>query len=132
MNKFGRKMERAGMSNIKHGNEKVMNLGKVFQNGINQRAAYEKIESELTVYEIKKMLYTIGVKLYDDLDTINEMLETGKNLSFKELSYLFDILDSKERQVKRFEEFESYIRKNIYEIRTEKDIKRLKDLYKIG
>lgn len=130
-NKYGRKMSKAGMSNIKHGNTEMVNCSRIFNNGIHQKREYERIESELSVYQIKRMLYEVGSKLYDDLYTIEAMLETGRNLSFRELQYIFDILDSKEKLVKRFEEFEQYIRKNITEIRTEKDIKRIKRLYKI-
>ena len=129
--RFVKRARIAGAGNMEYGDRVAANSGKIFHSGINQKLAYEKIEEELTVYQIKKILYSIGVKLYNDLDDINEMLETGKNLSFKELKYLFDILDSKERLVARFEEFEMYVRKNIIEIKTERDIKRLKRLYRI-
>lgn len=38
----------------------------------------------------------------------------------------------KGRFEKRFEEFEIYVKKNINDIKSERDIKRLKRLYKLG
>lgn len=129
---YEKRANKAGAANIKYGNRELANLGKVFSNGINQRAAYGKIECELSVWEIKRTLCKIGCKLYDELDAINEMLEIGKNLSFRELEELFNILDSKEKLVARFEEFEIYVKKNINDIKNERDIKRLKKLFKLG
>ena len=129
---YVKRANRAGAGNIKHGNVEVTNLGRIFSDGINQKEAYNKIENELTVWEIKRMLCKIGCKLYDELDIINEMLEVGKNLSFRELEELFNILDSKEKLVARFEEFEMYVKQNIDDIKSERDIKRLKRLYKLG
>lgn len=130
--RFEKRCNIAGAANVKYGNEKVANLGKCFNNGINQKASYNKVEDGLTVDQIKKSLYNDGAVVYNALDEINEMLEVSKNLSFNELRELFDILDSKEKLVARFEAYEEYIRKNIAEIRSEKDIKRLKRLFKLG
>ena len=60
------------------------------------------------------------------------MLEIGKNLSFAELQELFNMLDSKEKLVNRFEQMEMYIKENINSIKTERDIKRVKRLFKLG
>ena len=130
--RFEKRASRAGAGNIKQGNVELANLGKVFSNGINQKAAYERIENELTVYEIKKVLFEIGCKLYDVLNTVEEMLEVSKRLSFNELSEIFNMLESKERIVSRFEQFEEYVRSNINDIKSERDIKRLKRLFKLG
>ena len=129
---YEKRANRAGAGNVKKGNIEVANLGRIFSRGIGQKEAYNKIENELTVYEIKRALYKIGCKLYDELDTLEEMLEVGKNLSFSELTEIFNMLDSKEKIVARFEEFEAYVKENINDIKTEKDIKRLKRLYKLG
>ena len=130
--RFEKRADRAGAANVKQGNVELANLGKVFSNGINQKASYERIENELTVYEIKKVLFEIGCKLYDELNTVEEMLEVSKRLSFNELSEIFNMLESKERIVSRFEQFEEYVRSNINDIKSERDIKRLKRLYKLG
>ena len=126
------RFEKRATRAIKNGNVEIMNLGRVFSRGIGQKQAYNKIENELSVWEIKRMLCKIGGKLYDELYAVENMLEIGKNLTFSELEILFDMLDSKERIVKRFEEFEVYVKKNIKEIRTERDVKRLKRLFKLG
>lgn len=130
--RFEKRASKAGAGNIKCGNVEVANLGRVFSRGIGQKEAYNKVEDGLTVDQIKKSLYNDGAVVYNALDEINEMLEVNKNLSFNELRELFDILDSKEKLVARFEAYEEYIRKNITEIRSEKDIKRLKRLFKLG
>lgn len=129
--RFIKRASKAGAGNVKQGNVKVTSLGQVFNRGIDQKGAYEKIENELTVYQIKKRLYDFGAILYNELDDINEMLEVNKNLSFSELKELFDILSSKERKVSRFEEYETYVRNNITEIKTEKDLHRLQKLFKL-
>lgn len=130
--RFIKRADKAGAGNIKCGNVEVAILGNVFSRGINQKYMYEKIENELTVYQIKKMVYEIGCKLYDELDAIQEMLEVGKKLSFAELQELFNMLDSKEKIVSRFEQFEEYIKNNINEVKTDRDIKRIKRMFKLG
>lgn len=130
--RFEKRANRAGAANIKYGNVELANLGKVFNNGINQKAAYKKIEEELSVYQIKKCLYEIGSKLYDELDAVEEMLECGKRLSFSELQEIFNMLDSKEKLVARFEQFEEYVKNNINDIKTDRDIKKLKRMFKLG
>ena len=82
--RFIKRASKAGAGNVKQGNVKVTSLGQVFNRGIDQKGAYEKIENELTVYQIKKRLYDFGAILYNELDDINEMLEVNKNLSFSE------------------------------------------------
>lgn len=129
--RFERRASKAGAGNIKQGNVNVCNLGQVFNRGINQKGMYEKVENELTTWEIKRHLYSFGSKIYDELNEINEMLECGKDLSFDELNGLFDILDSKERKVSRFEEYETYVRENINNIKIEKDLFRLQKLFKL-
>ena len=129
---YEKRANRAGAANIKRGNEEVANLGKCFNNGINQKLMYSKAEDGLTVDQIKRSLYNDGATYYNELDEINEMLEVSKNLSFNELRELFNILDSKEKLVARFEQYEEYVRSNIKEIKSEKDIKKLKRLYKLG
>lgn len=129
--RFIKRASKAGAGNVKQCNANVTNLGNVFSRGIGQKQAYGKIENELTVYQIKKHLYDFGAILYNELDDINEMLEVNKNLSFSELKELFDILSSKERKVSRFEEYETYVRNNITEIKTEKDLHRLQKLFKL-
>ena len=110
---YEKRCDRAGAANIKVGNAEVANLGKVFSNGINQKAEYKKVEDGLTVDQIKKSLYNDGAKYYNALDEVNELLEVSKNLSFSELKVLFDMLDSKERLVARFEQYESYVRSKL-------------------
>ena len=129
--RFTKRASRAGAGNVKQGNVKVTSLGQVFNRGIDQKGAYERIENELTTDQIKRSLYNFGAKIYNELDEINELLEVNKNLSFKDLSELFRVLDSKERKVSRFEEYESYVRDNIEEIKTEKDLHRLQKLFKL-
>ena len=129
--RFTKRASRAGAGNVKQGNVKVTSLGQVFNRGIDQKGAYERIENELTSWEIKRSLYKFGTKLYDELNEINELLESNKEMSFVELRELFGILDSKERKVSRFEEYESYVRDNIEEIKTEKDLYRLQKLFKL-
>lgn len=131
--RFVKRASKAGAGNVKrYGDVEVCNLGNVFNRGIGQKQAYNRIENELTDVQIKRYLCNFGGKLYDELDAINEMLEVGKRLSFAELEELFRILDSKEKLVARFEEFEAYVRKNIEDIRTDRDIKRLKRIFKLG
>ena len=130
--RFEKRARIAGAANVKYGNAELANLGNVFSRGINQKEAYNKIENELTVYQIKKHLYDFGGKIYSELDALEEMLETGKKLSFKELEGLFSMLDSKEKLVKRFEQFEAYVKENINDTKTDRDIKRLKRLFKLG
>ena len=127
-----KRASKAGAGNIKCGNVEVANLGKVFNDGINQRAAYNKIENELTTDQIKKQLYNMGAEIYNEFDEINEMLEVSKNLKFKELVLIFDMLDSKEKMVKRFEQFEEYVKTNIEDIKTDRDIKKIKRIFKLG
>ena len=127
-----KRCDKAGAANIKCGNKELAILGKVFSDGINQKAAYKKIENELTTDQIKRSLYNDGATYYNELDEVNELLEVSKNLSFSELKVLFDMLDSKKRLVARFEKYEEYVRNNMKEIRSEKDIKILKRLYKLG
>ena len=129
--RFERRASKAGAGNIKQGNAKVTSLGNVFNRGINQKGMYEKVESELSVWEIKRHLYNFGSTIYNELDEINEMLECDKNLSFTELRELFNILDSKEKKVCRFEEYEAYVRNNINEIKIEKDLINLQKLFKL-
>lgn len=129
--RFERRASKAGAGNIKQGNAKVTSLGNVFNRGINQKGAYDRIENELSVLEIKRHLYSFGSKIYDELNEINEMLECGKDLSFDELNGLFNILDSKERKVSRFEEYETYVRENINDIKIEKDLFRLQKSFKL-
>ena len=130
--RFVKRARIAGAGNMEYGDRVAANSGKIFHSGINQKLAYEKIENELTVYQIKKRLYEIGCKLYDELNEIEDMLESSKNLSFRELEYIFDILESKKKLVARFEEFEMYIKKNIYDIKNERDIRRIKRMFRIG
>lgn len=130
--RFEKRCNVAGAANVKCGNRELANLGRVFSRGIGQKQAYDRIERELTMWQIKKSLYEIGCKLYDELNTVEEMLEIGKNLSFNELEELFKMLDSKEKLVSRFEEFEEYVRKNLNTIKTDRDIKRLKRMFKLG
>ena len=130
--RFEKRASRAGAANVKYGNRELASLGKVFNNGINQKAAYEKVEQELTVWQIKRTLNEIGCKLYDELDAVEAMLEVSKRLSFNELSEIFRMLESKERLVARFEQFEEYVRKNIEDIRSDRDIKRIKRIFKLG
>lgn len=130
--RFEKRATKAGAGNVKYGNRELANLGRAFSDSINQKAAYEKIENELTEYQIKKVLCEIGCKLYDELDAVEKMLEVGKRLSFNELQEIFNMLDSKEKVIARFEEFEQYVRKNIEDIRTDRDIKRLKRMFKLG
>ena len=129
--RFTKRASRAGAGNVKQGDVKVTSLGQVFNRGIDQKGAYERIENELTSWEIKRSLYKFGTKLYDELNEINELLESNKEMSFVELRELFGILDSKERKVSRFEEYETYVRNNITEIKTEKDLHRLQKLFKL-
>lgn len=129
--RFAKRASKAGAGNVKMGNVKVTSLGQVFNRGIDQKGAYDRIENELSVWEIKRSLYKVGTKIYDELNAVNDMLESSKNLSFKELTELFDILESKERKVSRFEEYETYVRNNITEIKTEKDLHRLQKLFKL-
>ena len=129
--RFEKRASRAGAGNVKQGNSKVTCLGNVFNRGINQKGAYDRIENELSVWEIKRSLYKVGTKIYDELNAVNEMLESNKELSFNELNELFGILESKERKVARFEEYETYVRNNIAEIKTEKDLNRLQKLFKL-
>ena len=129
--RFLKRADKAGAGNIKQGNAEVANLGRVFNRGIGQKEAYEKIENELTTDQIKKHLYNFGAKIYNELDEVNEMLECGKELSFKELNELFNVLESKERKVNRFEEYEDYVRENINSIKTEKDLHNLQKLFKL-
>lgn len=130
--RFEKRASKAGAANVKYGNVELANLGRVFSRGIRQKEAYNKIENELTVYQIKKVLYEIGCKLYNELDAVEEMLEVGKNMPFTELEEIFKILDSKEKLVARFEQFEHYVRKNINDIKTDRDIKKLKRIFKLG
>lgn len=129
--RFVKRADKAGAGNIKQGNVEVANLGRVFNRGIGQREAYDRIERELTTDQIKKHLYNFGAKIYNELDEINELLEVNKNLSFKDLSELFKVLDSKERKISRFEEYENYVRENINGIKTEKDLHNLQKLFKL-
>ena len=129
--RFTKRASRAGAGNVKQGNVKVTSLGQVFNRGIDQKGAYERIENELTSWEIKRSLYKFGTKLYDELNEINELLESNKELSFKELEGLFHVLDSKERKVARFEEYENYVRENINNIKNERDLHRLQKLFKL-
>lgn len=129
--RFVKRASRAGAGNVVQGNANVCNLGNVFNRGIGQKEAYNRVENELTIWEIKRHLYSFGSKIYDELNEINEMLECGKDLSFDELNGLFDILDSKERKVSRFEEYETYVRENINDIKIEKDLFRLQRLFKL-
>lgn len=129
--RFVKRASRAGAGNVVQGNANVCNLGQVFNRGIDQKGAYERIENELTSWEIKRHLYSFGSKIYDELNSINELLEVNKNLSFKDLSELFNVLDSKERKVDRFEKYEEYVRSNVNEIKTEKDLRNLQKLFKL-
>ena len=129
---YEKRASKAGAGNIKNGNKEIANLGRVFSRGIGQREAYDRIENELTVYQIKKSLYEFGSKLYDEMYTLEEMLEVGKNLSFNELTEIFNMLDSKEKIIARFEQFEEYVRTNIENIKTDRDIKKLKRMFKLG
>lgn len=129
--RFTKRASKAGAGNIKMGNAEVCNLGKVFNRGIGQKQAYDRIERELTVWEIKRHLYNFGSTIYNELDEVNEMLECGKELSFKELNEIFKVLESKERKVDRFEKYEEYIRENLTEIKTEKDLHNLQKLFKL-
>ena len=130
--RFEKRANRAGAANIKYGNKELANLGNVFSRGIDQQGMYNRIANELTVYQIKKSLYEFGSKLYDEMYTLEDMLEVGKNLSFNELTEIFNMLDSKERLVARFEEMEEYVRKNINDIKNDRDIKRIKRMFKLG
>ena len=130
--RFIKRADKAGAGNIKQGNSEVAILGRVFNRGIGQKYMYEKIENELTVSQIKKSVYEIGCKLYDDLFALEEMLEVGKKLTFGELTEIFNMIDSKEKLVNRFEQFEEYMRTNIKDIKTERDIKRIKRMFKLG
>ena len=129
--RFIKRASKAGAGNVKQGNVKVTSLGQVFNRGIDQKGAYDRIENELTTWEIKRSLYKFGMKIYEELNDVNEMLETGKELTFNELTELFSILESKERKVSRFEEYETYVRNNITEIKTEKDLRNLQKLFKL-
>ena len=82
--RFEKRANKAGAGNIKMGNVKVTCLGNVFNRGIDQKGAYDRIENELSVWEIKRSLYKFGMKIYDELNEVNEMLECNKNLSFEE------------------------------------------------
>lgn len=130
--RFEKRATKAGAGNVKYGNAEVANLGNVFSRGIDQKGMYDRIENELTDIQIKRYLCNVGGKLYDELDALEEMLETGKRLSFSELTEIFNMIDSKEKLIARFEEFEQYVRTNIEDIRTDKDIKRLKRMFKLG
>ena len=129
--RFTKRASRAGAGNVKQGNVKVTSLGQVFNRGIDQKGAYERIKNELTSWEIKRHLYNFGSKIYDELEAINEMLESNREMSFVELRELFDILNSKERKVNRFEAYEEYVRENIDSIKTEKDLRNLQKLFKL-
>ena len=129
--RFIKRASKAGAGNVKQGNVKVTSLGQVFNRGIDQKGAYDRIENELSVWEIKRSLYKVGTKIYDELNEVNDLLESNKELSFTELRELFNILDSKEKKVSRFEQYEEYVRENITEIKTEKDLHRLQRFFKL-
>ena len=44
---------------------------------------------------------------------------------------IFKVLESKERKVDRFEKYEEYIRENLTEIKTEKDLHNIQKLFKL-
>lgn len=132
MNKYGKKCKGAGKANIKKAAVSFGKSEKIFHSGIRQKQKYEQIESELTPWEIKRYLINFGKEIYDSLDDTNSMLEASRNIPFKELQELFSILDSKERLAEKFEEYERYIKENIQDIRTYKDLEKIKRMFRLG
>ena len=82
---YEKRCDRAGAANIKVGNAEVANLGKVFSNGINQKAEYKKVEDGLTVDQIKKSLYTEDLEL--KVDIISRNWENFIQVSLEKIVY---------------------------------------------
>ena len=130
---YGKKLRKAGAGStrtIKMNG--CADLGyRMFDRGIGQKEAYERCEEGLGRLEVKLWLCNLGMNIYNALDNLYEELENKKNIPFNELQNLFARIDSKERLVGRFEQLEAYVRRNLDNIQTERDLRNLRRMFKI-